>query len=102
MKIGKPLLHSDLTLGEEVLGSVAIWRPKKRTTKYGAEFWCYYQITGFGFDEIQYAIGSDNMQSMVLAIQAIGTNLKNSDLVKAKKLNAKKNWNNFGFPSFDV
>lgn len=77
---------------------------KEKTTKYGDEYWCYFQIIGEGIGDgqVKRAIGIDSMQAVILAIRYIGTIIKCSEFVERNGFDKNNDWDNFGFPVCDI
>lgn len=101
LNISDAFLQSELICESKKIGHVYLWTPKLVTTEFGDEYWCYFKIVGFGKSRVDYSIGIDNMQSVILALKTIGTVLRNSKFAKMRKQESLKRWDNFGFPSFD-
>ena len=65
------------------------------------EYYCPFQIIGIGDEKIEIAYGVDSFQAMLLAMEAIGLQLQESDAYKEDKLTWCGELTNLGFPAFD-
>lgn len=73
----------------------------KRPAPDDGPYKCEYQIVGIGGGNVQYAMGEDSMQALVLALQMIGADLYTSEAAKEGRLT----WygsRNLGFPVSDI
>jgi len=85
----------ELTLPGDKAVTVSIGRPEKFPDS--DDFYCPYHISGMGDDSIRYAVGTDTVQSLYLALNKIGAFLYTSDSAQSGQLlwNGEKN---LGFP----
>ena len=69
-------------------GSICpVWIKIGKPRKYERNIrFCPYQIVGMGDEKIRYAVGSDAIQSLILALTKIGADIYSSPESKAGKL----------------
>ncbi len=77
--------------------TVVIGRPEKFPE--GEDYYCPYQILGFGNERVRYAGGVDAVQALQLALQKIGADLYTSQEAQSKQLAwVGGNLGDLGFP----
>lgn len=88
----------ELAMADGGIGEVLIkiGKPKKHQNNSS---YCPYQIIGIGDERIRYAMGSDGVQSLILAMTKIGADIYTSPEAKDRRLTwMEDDSNNLGIP----
>lgn len=97
--VGTVIATRELSLSPGKIITVLIGKPEKFPDT--DDYYCPYQILGFGSQRVRYAGGSDAVQALELTLKMIGTDLYTSKEAQAGELS----WHggrNLGFPVPDV
>lgn len=97
--VGTVIATRELSLSAGKPVTVLIGKPEKFPDS--DDYYCPYQILGFGNQRVRYAGGSDAVQALELALKKIGADLYTSKEAQAGELS----WHgekNLGFPVPDV
>jgi hypothetical protein len=97
--VGTVIATRELSLSAGKPVTVLIGKPEKFCDS--DDYYCPYQILGFGNQRVRYAGGSDAVQALELTLKKIGADLYTSREAQAGKLS----WHgekNLGFPVPDV
>ncbi|NIJ20939.1 hypothetical protein FHS95_002631 [Sphingomonas naasensis] len=80
-----PIAMRDLYLDNECKATIAIGAPFP-VDEANEEFWCHYQIVGFGKGRIKKGIGIDALQALCIALYNASNDLYFSDEYREGKL----------------
>jgi hypothetical protein len=97
--VGNVIATRELSLPAGKLVTVLVGKPEKFPDT--DDYYCPYQIRGFGSERVRYAGGSDAVQALELALKMIGTDLYTSKEAQAGEL-SWQGGKNLGFPVPDV
>ena len=79
---------------------ITIGNPQKFSD--GNDFYCAFQITGIGDEKVNWSGGIDAVQALLVALEAIGILLTNSEEYKQGKLSWEGSTDGIlGFPHHD-